>query len=40
MAPPVHPYKGNTTVLSGTVSVGSGETFDVAMPPGAVVVVP
>ena len=42
--PHTHPDQRNTTVLSGTIYVGFGETFDagkvVAIPAGAVYVVP
>lgn len=44
IAPHTHPDARNSTVLSGTIYVGFGETFDaaklVAIPAGAVYVVP
>lgn len=44
IAPHTHPDERNSTVLSGTVYVGFGETFDesklVAVPVGAVYVTP
>lgn len=44
IAPHTHPDERNSTVLSGTLYVGFGKTFDaaklVAIPPGAVYVAP
>jgi quercetin dioxygenase-like cupin family protein len=44
IAPHTHPDERNSTVLSGTVYVGFGKTFDaakmVAVPPGGVYVAP
>jgi quercetin dioxygenase-like cupin family protein len=44
IAPHTHPDERNSTVLSGTVYVGFGKTFDaakmVAIPPGGVYVAP
>lgn len=44
IAPHTHPDERNSTVLSGTLYVGFGKTFDaaklVAIPPGAVYAVP